>query len=305
MATNGVDASSLPTSPPKEEGPRKLKILMLHGYTQSGPLFRSKTRALEKLLQKSFPTSKTSPYPGGVALLYPTAPIHLQPADIPNFSGTSETTDEAKEELDAWGWWTRSSSPSSAAPSSADADVRYDGLSDGLAVIKDTILAAGGVDGVIGFSQGGCAALFVASLLEPSRSASFSAHKPDGVDYPEGWAELFKLQESVTGGALKFAVSYSGFYAPGRRHIPFYEPKIGTPSLHFIGSLDSVVDETLSTGLVDRCVEGKSKVVYHPGGHFVPVGKEMGAVLVGFVRDCCVHKEEKKEESVEDMDVPF
>lgn len=172
-------------------------------------------------------------------------------------------------------------------------------------MIRETIITAGGVDGVIGFSQGGCAALFVASLLEPSRSASFSAHKPNGIDYPEGWEELQRLQKSVTGGALKFVVSYSGFYAPGQRHLAFYEPKIDTPSLHVIGSLDSVVDESRSTGLADRCVEGNSKVVYHPGGHFVPIGKDMGAVLVGFVRECCVHKEEKKEESVEDMDVPF
>ncbi len=42
----------------------------------------------------------------------------------------------------------------------------------------------------------------------------------------------------------------------------------------------------------------------HPGGHFVPVGKDMAGVLVGFVRECCGEKKQE-EESVEDMDVPF
>lgn len=50
--------------------------------------------------------------------------------------------------------------------------------------------------------------------------------------------------------------------------------------------------------------ESGSRVLYHPGGHFVPIGKEMSSALVGFVRECC---EEKggEEENVEDMDVPF
>jgi len=29
-------------------------------------------------------------------------------------------------------------------------------------------------------------------------------------------------------------------------------------------------------------VEGRGSTVYHPGGHFVPIGKEMAGVLVGF-----------------------
>jgi fermentation-respiration switch protein FrsA (DUF1100 family) len=115
--------------------------------------------------------------------------------------------------------------------------------------------------------------------------------------YPDGWEELQKEN-----GALKFAVSYSGFFAPSERYAAFYEPKIATPVLHVIGSLDSVVEEGRSTGLVDRCVGGKERVIMHPGGHFVPVNKEMAGALVGFIRG--VLEEKKEEESVEDMDVP-
>jgi hypothetical protein len=185
--------------------------------------------------------------------------------------------------------------------------VEYSGLAEGLAVIRDCIRENGGVDGVIGFSQGGCASFFVASLLNSGRAESFRAKNKFGDDalgFLEGWEELQQFQEDTVGG-LKFAVSYSGFYAPSTRYEGFYDPQITTPSLHFIGSLDSVVEESRPLGLVERCEESTRKVVYHPGGHFVPIGKEMAAVLVGFVREATTLKREKQEESVEDMDVPF
>ncbi|CAG8974789.1 hypothetical protein HYALB_00000401 [Hymenoscyphus albidus] len=295
MTTNGA--------PPTDASPRKLRILMLHGFTQSGPLFRSKTRALEKLLIKAFPPTPKSLYPGGVALIYPTGPIQLQPADIPGFS----ITDASGEGRDAWGWWTKSPFSAASHPTGKEKDVEYTGLAEGMAVIRDTIKENGGVDGVIGFSQGGCASLFVASLLEPGRAESFKQKNKLGDEalaFLEGWEELQKFQQEKVGG-LKFAVSYSGFFAPSERYKPFYDPEIQTPSLHFIGSLDSVVEESRPLGLIDRCNEKTRQVLYHPGGHFVPVGKEMASVLVGFIRDRTTVAEEKKEKSVEDMDFPF
>jgi fermentation-respiration switch protein FrsA (DUF1100 family) len=182
------------------------------------------------------------------------------------------------------------------------------GILSGLNSIASSIREAGGIDGVIGFSQGAAAAAFVASLLEPGREEAFSSHHskhPSALPYPESFAALKKDLGQVP---LKFAVSYSGFFAPSEDYTAFYEPKIKTPLLHVIGSLDSVVEESRTLALVDACEgnegEGRSKrVVYHPGGHFVPVNKEMAGVLVGFIRDCCGVK--KEEESVEDIDVPF
>ncbi|KAG9237975.1 serine hydrolase FSH [Amylocarpus encephaloides] len=295
MTTNGDGAS--PATP------RRLKILMLHGFTQSGPLFRSKTRALEKLLIKAFPATPKSLFPGGVSLVYPTGPIRLQPADIPGFS----VSDADGEERDAWGWWVKSSYSAASHPSGEEKDVEYSGLKEGMGVIRDTIRENGGVDGIIGFSQGGCASLFVASLLNKGRADSFRAKNKHGEKEPgflDGWEELQSFQEEKVGG-LKFAVSYSGFYAPSERYEGFYDPKITTPSLHFIGSLDSVVEESRPLGLIERCDEKTRKVVYHPGGHFVPIGKEMAGVLVGFVREATAPKLETEEQSVEEMDMPF
>lgn len=283
-----------------DNGARKLKILMLHGYTQSGPLFHAKTRALEKLLQKSFPSPPPLPhkplpgtlpsYPGGIQLIYPTAPICLLPADIPGFSSTElQSEGSEKDDPDAWGWWKR------------DESGRYVGLEEGLETIRKAIEEVGGVDGVLGFSQGGAAAALVASLLEENREDAFTSSASSPFPYPPSWSTL---RSTLPQPPLKFAISYSGFYAPDSVYAPFYSPKIKTRFLHVLGSLDSVVEEERSQGLVERC-EDAVKVV-HPGGHFVPIGKEYAGVLVGFLRDVLGREEKGKEEvGVEDMDMPF
>ncbi|PBP24405.1 dihydrofolate reductase [Diplocarpon rosae] len=286
---------------------RKLKILMLHGYTQSGPQFRSKTRALEKALSKAFPPPPRTPhkplpgslpqFPGGVQLIYPTGPIKLRPADIPGFDASalqSAASEGGKgEEPDAWAWWKKSDAP----------DGLYEGLEEGLETVRQTIEEAGGVDGVIGFSQGAALAGLVASLLEPGRASAFpSSPAAPSFQFPSSWTTLIA---ALPQPQLKFAVSYSGFYAPHAAYAPFYEPKIATRFLHVIGSLDSVVQEERSEGFVERCADREG--VLHPGGHFVPVGKDFAGVLVGFLRDVLSKQERKgsEDERLEDTNVPL
>jgi hypothetical protein len=268
------------------------------GYTQSGPLFHAKTRALEKALHKAFPPAPTAPskskslptgtldpHPGGIQLIYPSGPRRLLASDIPGYTPSSTSPDAEPDVPDCRGWWQRN-----------DRTGEYEGMEDGFRTIADAIREAGGVDGVVGFSQGGAAAALVASLLETERPKAFAdGEARGGMRYPESFLELRQSQ-----GPLKFAVSYSAFRAPHLLYAPFYEPKISTPMLHVVGTLDSVVEESRSLALVEACVE--PKVVYHPGGHFVPIGKEMVGALVGFIRQCC---EEELEQSAEDMEVPF
>jgi len=166
--------------------------------------------------------------------------------------------------------------------------------------IGNAIRETGGIDAVIGFSQGAAAAAMVASLLQPGRAASFSTQQPGSFPFPKSWEDLAALHPD----GLKFAVSYSGFLTSNKLYEGFYEPKINSPTLHFIGSLDSVVEESRSLALVEACHDAKT--VFHPGGHFVPVGKEMGGILVGFIRECTKEKAEAKDEAgVEEMDMPF
>jgi surfactin synthase thioesterase subunit len=87
----------------------------------------------------------------------------------------------------------------------------------------------------------------------------------------------------------------------------FYTPKIQTPMLHFIGSMDTVVDEKRSLLLAQACET--EKVVYHPGGHFLPSSqKEYVGALVGFMREVLAAEQKvggQSEERAEDMDLPF
>lgn len=285
---------------------------MLHGYTQSGPLFHAKTKALEKSLAKAFPAAPApghlATHPGGISLLYPTAPIRLSYADIPgvNVDGAEATETEQPE---AYGWWRRK----------GDSEpYTYEGMERGLATIAETISSEGPFDGVIGFSQGGAAAGMVASLLESDRRAAFeTAQSAGGMRYPDSFTQDSGYVESSVQEPLKFAVSYSGFGASTNAlYRAFYEPLISTPMMHFLGSLDTVVSEERSLRLVEACQDGKGKdggvqrVVYHPGGHFLPSSqKQYVAALVAFIREVMSEQAaaapKKEEQSAEDMDLPF
>ncbi|KAL2022956.1 hypothetical protein VTK56DRAFT_4171 [Thermocarpiscus australiensis] len=263
---------------------REVRILMLHGYTQSGPLFRAKTRALEKLLAKALAPLGLVP-----ALLYPTAPNRLSARDIPGYEprgdrggedgqavvGTGDGEEEG--ETDSWAWFRRD-----------EASGTYRLVEKGMARLAEVMAqaregdgdgddAGGFVDGVIGFSQGGCMAAMLASAMEGGDGARAVAAKEH-----EGWVRA--VREANGGRPLKFAVVYSGFYAVPADLAWLYEPKVKTPTLHFLGSLDTVVEESRSRGLVERCEE--PVVVVHPGGHYVPVSKEWVMPLAGFIRKC-------------------
>ncbi|MCJ1304084.1 hypothetical protein MMC08_006896 [Hypocenomyce scalaris] len=278
MTSNGASSTSSTSQP--------VKILMLHGYTQSGPLFHAKSRALEKALSRSFPNASFS---------HPTGPRRVRSADIPGFeSGINNADGEVAE---AYAWWQRSNT-----------GLEYIGIQEGLAKIAETIREEGPFDGVVGFSQGACAAGMVAALLEGKmRIQGFErAEKGGGLPYPSSFRKTTDTAELIQ-SPLKFAIIYSGFAAPSELYSGFYDPPITTPMLHFIGSLDSVVDEGRSRKLVEACA-GEEKVVVHPGGHFVPSQKAFLETAVGFVLETVGGKswqEVGEEERVEDMEVPF
>ncbi|KAI9882351.1 MAG: H(+)-transporting V1 sector ATPase subunit A [Watsoniomyces obsoletus] len=128
----------------------------------------------------------------------------------------------------------------------------------------------------------------IASLLEHGRFDAFQhSHgkgKGMGMGYPQSYISHKGGSETVIHPPLKFVVVYSGFKAMQECYQAFYEPKIKTPVMHFLGRVDSVVEENRSLALVDACeVE---QVVYHPGGHFVPSQRVYLERVVEFVRSC-------------------
>ncbi|KAJ5565911.1 Serine hydrolase FSH [Penicillium sp. DV-2018c] len=274
-----------------------LKLLMLHGYTQSGSLFHAKSRALIKHIQKAFPLHE-------VSAIYPTGPLRLRPGDIPGYEPSS--TGSPDEEIESYGWWRRSNTAN---------PPLYIDLEEGLAAVARTLQEEGPFDGVIGFSQGAALAAMVASLLEGGRKEAFEhftkieVDGACGMEYPRpfGEGEGFKHPQ------LKFAVCYSGFRAPGARYRGFYEgPGIQTPVLHVLGSLDAVVEEGKSRALIEACAgepEKEGAVVWHPGGHFLPSQRPYLDAVVRFIREKMEGLNGKgevvEEEDVNDMDLPF
>lgn len=233
-----------------------VKLTNIIGYTQSGALFRAKTRAVEKLLVKTLAPASIAP-----VLIYPTGPNRLLPKDIPGYTPPANAGDDDDYQPDTWSWWRKD-----------EATGTYRNLEKGMATIAEAIRDVGGVDGICGFSQGGSVTSIVTAALEPDRPV------PAG---PEGeWVRA--LREANGGRPVKFAVSYSGFYGTPDALRFCYEPKIKTPTLHVIGSLDTVVDENRSQALVDSCEN--PLVVIHPGGHHVPVSKEWVMPLAGFIK---------------------
>lgn len=198
-------------------------------------------------------------------MFYPTGPLKLSPHDIPGFvPDESAAADGEEQDLDAWAWWRKDESSG-----------KYRHLEQGVSTAADAIREAGGnVDGVVGFSQGGAFAALLAAMLE-------TPHRDENV--PEELRPAIQQLRDANGGQpFKFAAIYSGFFAPPEELKWAYEPKITTPTLHFIGSLDTVVDESRSQGLAERCEE--PMVVVHPGGHYVPISKEWAMPLIGFIK---------------------
>ncbi|KAI0438075.1 serine hydrolase FSH [Xylaria telfairii] len=277
MASTGQPVAAAPATQEKKpalsipKGKKELKILMLHGYTQSGPLFSAKTKALNKLLIKALSPAPLNLHP---TLIFPTAPHRLRPSDIPGYVPSEDPSQRVDEDdLDNWAWFRKD-----------EASGVYRGLDDGMRRVASTIRDACGVDGVIGFSQGGCMAALVAAALEhPHHTPSSSTPSPP--ETPElSW--LSELRTANANRPLNFCVIYSGFHAPPQDLQWLYEPTITTPTLHFLGGLDTVVEEKRSQALVERCRD--PMVLTHPGGHYVPVARDWVMPLAGWLRQRCV-----------------
>lgn len=272
---------------PNPTARQPLKLLMLHGYTQSGSLFHAKSRALTKHIQKAFPLHE-------VTAIYPTGPLRLRPSEIPGHEPSGQPDDE----IEAYGWWRRSNTAN---------PPLYTGIEDGFAAVAQTLKTEGPFDGVIGFSQGAAMAAMVASILEGRKDtfehfAKVTEDGATGMDIPAPFGEHIHPP-------LKFAICYSGFRAPGVRYKAFYEPAIATPVLHVLGTLDAVVEESRSRALIDACQgepEKDGSVVWHPGGHFLPSQRPYLDAAVVFIRKQMEDgKKEVEEVDVNDMDMPF
>lgn len=316
-------SNPIPTAP--SSSPQTLRILLLHGYTQTAPLFRSKTRALAKSLARLYPADRLS-------LTYVSAPHPLVGSDIPGSSSSSynedhddtpssssfttageRETDEAAPE--AYGWWKRKDvsitrdgqarrhgKPTGGEEGKEEEEAIYTGLEASLSLIADVIKTAGPFDGVIGFSQGAALAAMLASLLEgPERKRAFDTTAGGGMGYPacfltntttaargddgEGEGERGGGGGGMIQPPLKFAVCYSGFRAPPGRRYGAFYEPRIQTPILHVLGQVDVVVEEARARELVGVCEGGGRVVVHPGGHFVPSQRPWLDAVVGFVRE--------------------
>lgn len=219
-----------------------MKILCLHGYTQSGSLFSRKASGLRKALMKA-----------GHELHFIDGPLKIELSELP-FEPTPEMAD-----LDMRGWW-----------SVKEGDSRYGDTTDAFKTVKEAVERLGPFDGIFGFSQGaGLTALLCKALkdLVPS-------HPP-----------------------LKFVVMYSSFKLKAESAQHWYETPFTVPSLHVMGTLDTLVPEERSMQLVNCWDSSKVNILKHPGGHYTPSQKPMLQSVVGFVNNIGEESTTKAEDS--------
>ncbi|KAH6855431.1 serine hydrolase-domain-containing protein [Chaetomium sp. MPI-CAGE-AT-0009] len=240
---------------PKDIPEKKFRILMLHGYTQNARLFALKTVKIHKKLARAF-----KPLGLEVELIYPTAP---------NLIGL-----EVEQQ---YAWYSKRS------PEHGGGYVDLDkGMNHIADVFRETRRRAreedgdeeGGIDCVLGFSQGACVAGMLMGALE-------SVHKPRAATerVHQGW--LDNIRDANEHRPLKFAVLYGGFIAEPLPLEWLYNPKIVTPCLHVIGSLDTVVLEEVTRKLAAKCIN--SQITIHDGGHHVRHDKWFTPVLQYFL----------------------
>lgn len=129
----------------------------------------------------------------------------------------------------------------------------FDGAFD---VVRTTIESEGPFAGVMGFSQGAALAGIMCQHihnLHPSQPR------------------------------LKFGLFFCGFKVMVPEHRHFYSHPISVPTMHILGSLDTIVPEKRAMALYDACEADKRVLLVHPGGHFVPSSKDVLTQVTQFV----------------------
>ncbi|XP_075215391.1 esterase OVCA2 isoform X2 [Lycorma delicatula] len=126
------------------------------------------------------------------------------------------------------------------------------GLEDSLIALKKIVSEEGPFDGILGFSQGAALTAIICGLIGKN-------------------ALPFKI---------RFVIIVAGFKSLYDGHTDLYT-KINIPSLHVIGENDEVIHQDRSRELLS--VFEDSKVLIHPGGHYVPASKDLKEKYIDFL----------------------
>lgn len=254
-----------------------MKILMLHGYAQTGDILRRKIRKLEDRILQTHPKTE---------FVYLDAPNKLETHDIPGATG--QYHDGSRGEVhDMRAWF----------------DLRIvrnppTGMNKSLEMLAEVLEQQGPFDGFIAFSQGTVVGAMIASLLQgPTRRRAYELasqlNPKDTFAYPHSFLNLRHPP-------LKFALCYASRVGTGSYSDWMYEnPRVETPFCHFFGKWDPMVSFEEREAVLKRlCEDGECpRIFVHGGGHFVPNDQRSTEVAAGFVEQCMRTAKEREEDS--------
>lgn len=237
-------------------------ILMLHGYKQSDTIFYKKTSGLRKHLTKHC----------NYELFYPCGQLKIEAHQAGDHTGVEDQPDT----VDMYSWLYR------------DNVTGISKISNDLSVaplfkyVEENITAKGKkLVGIIGFSQGAC---FTSVLIE------YYSH----LDILEN---------------LKFGIMFSGFHLPEESILKESVNKVietknreeSLKSLHVMGTLDTVVEDSKTLGLFEHYEKKhgseNTELLKHLGGHYVPNNKAFLLKVATWIENSSATNSEVKTEN--------
>lgn len=226
------------------------KILALHGVAQSGPVFYA----------RRIMTIVATLEPLGYDIVHLTAPF-----EIANTNYTSARQHDYVPGDDERSWW-----------ETDDVTGCHRGIETSFALWGKTLHEQGPFVGVMGFSQGGCAAASIAAMLEPERRAHPLFQK-----YMPSWHPPLEWFIMFSGNPYRYpteTVHWLFYPEAGRDNL------IRTRVLAFYGQKEWARERSQrerQAFFLSRCLE--ATVCPHPWSHTVPRTQKYADVVRDFV----------------------
>ncbi|KAJ5628160.1 hypothetical protein N7490_010388 [Penicillium lividum] len=233
-------SSSLETDSMKSDA----KILLLHGYGQSGQFISCKSHFLQAPLTQAIQNAlRHNPAQGEVNTVNLYSPTGMFPAN----------PDHPRDEINiAWAW------------GHGDPETeQLSGYGETIRHLLTVLERYGPFIGIIGFSTGAALAAVLSSMLEKRETYC---------DVP------FQITHPPFG----FAVCFSGFRFEHEVYDPIYSQRIETPILHVVGSLDTIIEPGRTKRLAGSC--RNASIYQFSGGHYIPRSADFVWTLRDFVK---------------------
>lgn len=234
----------------------KKRVLMLHGWTQNGRVFRERIepfcRECEKRgIELVFLDGSHGVNVDEILAAWKRNPAFAEDLDYnledPNIKDTIQ-------KMNPRGWWEYNKERTLAL-----------GSGDTLDLVREA-LEKQRFDGVFGFSQGGALAAITAAVLE--RPALYPSFLRDGKPiHPP----------------LQFCISVSGFRLIDPVTTRILTPSFKTLTLHILGEKDTIVPTRGTQALV--ALSENCRMIKHDGAHIVPLTASWTAFYCDFIEN--------------------